>query len=143
MQLPMMDNILAQASSLDGVLRQGRINAAATAACADLLRSAGGRLLISGMGASYFAAIPAAAALARQGRPVHFAESSELLHFGEGAWSAGDVAVLISRSGASVEVLRLAERMRAAGGAPARRDQCVRVASGTAERRGSADRLGP
>lgn len=115
-ELPMMDNMLAQASSLKSVLRQSRGDGAdAVAACVHLLRSSRGRLHISGMGASYFAAIPAAAALARQGRPVHLAESSELLHFGEGAWSAGDVALLISRSGASVEVLRLAERMRAAG----------------------------
>ena len=115
-RLPMMANILAQASSLEGVLRHGRGDGAdAAAACARLLRSTGRRLLISGMGASYFAAMPVAAALARQGRPVHMAESSELLHFGEGAWSAGDVALLISRSGASVEVLRLAEKMRAAG----------------------------
>ena len=115
-QLPMMDNILAQASSLEGVLRQSRGDGAeAVAACARLLRSARGRVIISGMGASYFAAMPAAAALTRQGRQVHLAASSELLHFGEGAWSAGDVALLISRSGASVEVLRLAEQMRGAG----------------------------
>ncbi len=114
--LPMMENILAQPASLERVLRHHTgAGASALTACARLLRSRAGRLVISGMGASFYAAMPAAAALARHGLPVHLADSSELLHFPDRPWTRHDVAVLISRSGGSVEVLRLAEQMRAAG----------------------------
>ena len=113
--LPMLDNILAQPYSLKAVLAHHTgPGAAALDGAARLLQAVRGRILISGMGASLFAAMPAAAYLEQQGHPTLIRESSELLHFGSGSWRTGDLAVLISRSGASAEVVRLAERLRSA-----------------------------
>ncbi len=114
-RFPMLDNILAQPRSLAAVLAHHTgPGAPALAAAAQLLRSATGRVLLSGMGASLFAAMPAADQLEQHGRPTRLAPSSELLHFGAGSFHPTDLAVLISRSGASVEVLRLAEHLHAA-----------------------------
>ena len=49
------------------------------------------------------------------GHAAQAVESSELLHYGSASLRAGDVAIVISRSGGSIEPVRLAERMRAAG----------------------------
>lgn len=108
--LPMLDNILAQPRSLTAVLAHHTgPGAPALATAAHLLRNTPGRILVSGMGASFFAALPAAAHLERHGLRTVCSESSELLHFGDGSWRPGDLAILISRSGASVEVLHLAQ----------------------------------
>lgn len=113
--LPMLDNILAQPSSLAAVLRHHRTTgAAALASAAHLLRSATDRIVISGMGASFCAAMAAAARLEQLGHPTLLLESSELLHFGDGSWRPGDSAILISRSGASAEVIRLADLLHGA-----------------------------
>jgi glucosamine--fructose-6-phosphate aminotransferase (isomerizing) len=115
-RLPMFDNILAQPDSHRALLQfhEGE-GEAALQACAEVIRNAPGRIIVTGMGASYFAALPAVNRLARQGHLVQAIESSELLHYGAATLRAGDVGVLISRSGGSVEVLRLAEKMRAVG----------------------------
>ncbi len=114
--LPMLDNILGQPASHRGVLElhQDR-NHAELAACAKHLRECRGRVIFSGMGASLFASKPAVSRLAQQGFRVQSDESAELLHYGSAGLHPGDVGVLISRSGGSVEVLRLAEKMRAQG----------------------------
>ncbi len=113
--LPMLANILAQPRSLGAVLTHHTgPGARDLSAAARLLQRATGRILISGMGASFFAAMPAAALLEQHGRPILLRESSELLHFGSGVARPGDLAILISRSGASAEVVRLAERLRSA-----------------------------
>ena len=114
--LPMLDNILAQPRSLRAVLAHHTgSGASALGAAAQLVQAAPGRILISGMGASFFAAMPAAAQLEQHGRSTLLRESSELLHFGAGTWRPGDLAILISRSGASAEVVRLGEHLRSAG----------------------------
>ena len=113
---PMLDNMLGQPESLRALLRfqtgEGR---PALESIGQALRRCTGRILISGMGASLFAALPAAQMLEAQGHRVLFAEASELLHFGQGSWRAGDLALLISRSGGSVETLELARRFAATG----------------------------
>ena len=115
-QAPMLDDILGQTSSTRDVLKHHTaVGYALLGQCAATLRACEGRVLISGMGASYFAAIPAAQAMEAQGRRVLLMESSELLHHGAGSYGRQDVAILISRSGGSVEVLRLAEQMIVAG----------------------------
>jgi len=114
--VPMLDNILGQPASHRGVLElhQGR-NHSALAACAKPIRACRGTVFFSGMGASLFAALPAVSRLAEHGCRVQSVESAELLHYGSAGLQPGDVGVLISRSGGSVEVLRLAEKMRAQG----------------------------
>ncbi len=114
-QLPMMGNILGQPESYTTVLQTHREDAEQVRRCAQMLREAKGRIVVSGMGASLFAAYPAGLELMRSGYDAQVLESAELLHYGGAGLRRDDVGVLISRSGGSVEVLALAERMRAAG----------------------------
>lgn len=113
---PMLQNILAQPRSHQSLLE---LHAAdghrSLRACAELLRRAQGTVIFSGMGASLFATLPAVTALEQHGHRVQAIESSELLHYGSSTLRRGDLGVLISRSGGSIEVLLLAEKMRAAG----------------------------
>ena len=115
-QMPMLHNIFSQPASHRAVidLQQGP-QQQTLRECADRIRNARGKLFVSGMGASFFAAMPAASRLAQAGHSVHVTDSAELLHFGGGSFTQGDVAILTSRSGGSVEVVQLAEKMRAAG----------------------------
>jgi glucosamine--fructose-6-phosphate aminotransferase (isomerizing) len=115
-RLPMLDNIFGQPESLRRLLafHLGE-ESAGLRVCAERIRKAEGRVLFTGMGASLFAAMPAVARLVEHGFAAQVVESAELLHYGSASLRRGDVAVLISRSGGSVEVLRLAEKMRAAG----------------------------
>ena len=107
--LPMLSNILGQPASLEQVLAlHAGPGQPDLRACARVLAGCSGRIILAGMGASFFAALPAAQAFETAGHPVLHAEASELLHFGQGSWRPGDVAILISRSGASVETLELA-----------------------------------
>lgn len=114
--LPMLNNIFAQPTSHQALLKlQTGPGQAVLAACAKRIREAQGRVIFSGMGASFFAVLPAVSRLEQQGYPVQAIESAELLHYGIASLRRGDVGVLISRSGGSIEVLRLAEKMRDAG----------------------------
>lgn len=99
-------NILAQGESLSGVLRhQCGEGAAALAQAASLLRS-GRRILITGMGASLYASIPFEYSLCFQGIDAVAIEAGELLHYRHEAYR-DSVAVVISRSGESIEIARL------------------------------------
>lgn len=114
--LPMLENICGQPASHRSVIQlQHGEQYAKLAACADRIRDTAGRIFFTGMGASFFAALPAVSRLEQQGFRVHAVESSELLHYGSRALQPSDLGILISRSGRSAEVLRLANTMRAAG----------------------------
>src|SRR5271165_5826460 len=115
-RLPMLENIFGQPESLRRLLafHLGEGNSGLQD-CAERIREAEGRLIFTGMGASLFAAMPAVARLVENGFAAQVVESAELLHYGSASLRRGDVAILISRSGGSVEVLRLVEKMRAAG----------------------------
>ena len=114
--LPMMDNILGQPTSHEALLNFHDVEGKSVLeACARMIRDARGQVIFSGMGASLFAAFPAVSQMEQHGCSVQILESSELLHYRTATLRAGDVGVLISRSGGSVEVLRLAEKMRSAG----------------------------
>lgn len=67
------------------------------------------RLLVSGMGASFFAALPFSTMLGRQGRPAPVIETSELLHH-QLPLCKDAVLLLVSRSGETIEITRLLER---------------------------------
>lgn len=115
-RVPMLDDIQGQASSLRRVLDlHMESRQAVLAECGRLIREAQGRIIVTGMGASFFAALPAVQALEAQGRRVCYTESAELLHFGASSMQKDDIALLISRSGGSIEVLRLAEKMQRSG----------------------------
>jgi glutamine---fructose-6-phosphate transaminase (isomerizing) len=115
-RIPMLDNILAQPESHRAVLvlHQGEGHAVLSA-CAERIRKGPAKVIFSGMGGSLFAAMPAVSRLWQEGYAVQAIESAELLHYGSAALRGGDVGVVISRSGGSVEPVLVAERMRQAG----------------------------
>ena len=115
-RIPMLDNIYGQAASHRGVLALHEGDRYATMReCAERIRKARGRVIVTGMGGSLFAALAAVSRLAQRGYPVQALESAELLHFGTASLRAADVGVVISRSGESIEPVLLAERMRQTG----------------------------
>lgn len=99
-------NILAQPDSLSGVLRRQRGEGRpALLEAAKLLRPAK-RVLITGIGASMFASIPFEYFLCSQGIDAVVIEAAELLHYRKHAFQDA-IAVVVSRSGESVEIARL------------------------------------
>ena len=113
-RIPMLDNILAQPASHRGLLTLHQGNATLRA-CAEKIRTAQGRIILSGMGGSLFATVPTVSRLTQQGYPVQAMESAELLHYGSATLRAGDVGVVVSRSGGSIEPVLVAEKMRQVG----------------------------
>lgn len=115
-QIPMLENISSQPASHHALLtlHQGSRHAALRA-CAELIRKAQGRVIFSGMGGSLFATLAAVSRLRQQGRLAEASESAELLHYGSAPLRPGDLGLVISRSGGSIEPLLLAEKMRNAG----------------------------
>ena len=113
-RIPMLDNILAQPASHRGLLTLHQGNATLRA-CAERIRKAQGRIIFSGMGGSLFAIVPAVSRLTQQGYPAQAMESAELLHYGSATLRAGDVGVVVSRSGGSIEPVLVAEKMRQVG----------------------------
>ena len=99
-------NILAQSDSISCVLQQqcGE-GLSALLQAASLLRS-GKRVLITGIGASMFASIPFEYFLSSHGIDVVIIEAAELLHYRHEAYRDA-VAVVVSRSGESVEIAKL------------------------------------
>ncbi len=77
-------------------------------AAAALIRGAGGRVLVSGIGKSGHVAAKIAATLASTGTPAQFVHSSEALHGDSGMATPSDVAILISNSGETAEVNQFA-----------------------------------
>jgi glucosamine--fructose-6-phosphate aminotransferase (isomerizing) len=102
----LLENIISQPNSLLRVLaHQTGEGRKALLEAAALLRNA--RLVvISGMGASFFASIPLHYLLAQQGIHVVSVEAAELLHY-QRQLCSGAVVLLVSRSGESVEIVRL------------------------------------
>jgi glucosamine--fructose-6-phosphate aminotransferase (isomerizing) len=104
---PLLENILNQPAALRAVgahhLGAGRDSLERAAA----LLGSSKRVVLSGMGASFFACIPFSYGLRSQGRCVIAVETSELLYFLESQIDQDTVVVLVSRSGESVEVTKL------------------------------------
>ncbi len=107
----MLENIRRQPESLacvaDQALGEGfeALRAAAAA-----IRSAKS-VVFTGMGSSMSASIPAAYFLEQHGIAADVVETSEWLHFGR-ATRRGEVMVLVSRSGETIEVTKLLTRLR-------------------------------
>ncbi|MBN1261013.1 MAG: SIS domain-containing protein [Anaerolineae bacterium] len=68
------------------------------------------RIILTGMGASFFAAIPLQYRLLRQGYDVHLLETSELIHNLPELVVSESLFVVISQSGQSAEIIQLLER---------------------------------
>ena len=71
------------------------------------------QIFLTGIGASWHAAIGAATLFNQRGRPVYLVEAAELLHFV--SISPGAVVIALSRSGRSIEIVQLASKIRDAG----------------------------
>lgn len=107
---PLFDNIRAQPDALRQVAaHQLGPGQDALHRSAELIRS-GKRVVLSGMGASAFACVPLAYALGAE-----VIDSSELLYFRASSLEPGTVVVLVSRSGESIEVIKLLPLIREAG----------------------------
>lgn len=72
-------------------------------------------LAITGIGASWNAALSAASLLSSRGRPVRMQEADELLHFT--AIPRGAVIIAISRTGRSIEIVQLLAKAKGSGAA--------------------------
>ena len=104
-------NILSQTQSLSGVMQhQCGDGASALAQAASLLQS-GGRVLITGIGASLFASIPLEYSLCSLGIDAVAVEAGELLHYRHAGFCDA-IAVVVSRSGESIEVARLLKLLK-------------------------------
>jgi glucosamine--fructose-6-phosphate aminotransferase (isomerizing) len=107
------NNIHAQPESLARTLRhQCGEGAEAMKRAAALLRCEK-KIVITAMGASLFASIPLQYFLSSLGLNVIAVEAGELLHYLDGTWKDA-VVLMVSRSGESVEIARLLERMKGA-----------------------------
>ena len=70
--------------------------------------------LLTGMGASFHAALVAAAHFQRYRLPAQAVEATELLFHGDGFLAASDTFIFVSQSGESAEVAPVAKRLPAA-----------------------------
>src|SRR5208283_15356 len=70
-------------------------------------------LFVTGIGASWHAAMNVAALFQLGGRPVCFQDASELLHFG--AITPDSAIIVLSRSGKSIEIVRLIAKAKSKG----------------------------
>ena len=77
-----------------------------------LIRSARA-VFLTGIGASWNAALSAGTLFYLGGRPVYMQEAGELLHFT--AISPGSVIIVISRTGRSIEIVQLLAKAKASG----------------------------
>ena len=77
-----------------------------------LVRSAQ-NVVLTGIGASWNAALSAGSLFYLGGRPVHMQEAGELLHFA--IIPRGSVVIAISRTGRSIEIVRLLAKAEASG----------------------------
>jgi glucosamine--fructose-6-phosphate aminotransferase (isomerizing) len=70
------------------------------------------RIILTGMGASYYAAYPASLILARSRLPVIWMDASELIHYGRPLLSERALLWIVSQSGRSAEALSLLDWAR-------------------------------
>lgn len=70
-------------------------------------------VFLTGIGASWNAALCAGSLFQQHGRPVYLQEAGDLLHFT--AFPPGSVIIAISRTGRSIEIVQLLDKAEAAG----------------------------
>jgi arabinose-5-phosphate isomerase len=81
----------------------------------DILAATRGRVVVSGMGKSGIIAKKIAATLSSTGTPAFFLHPAEALHGDLGMLVEGDVVLVLSASGETVELLRLLEFVKRIG----------------------------
>src|SRR4051812_18974715 len=85
------------------------------AAAVELIASAKGRVIVSGTGKSGLIGRKIAATLTSTGTPAAFLHPSDSLHGDLGIVGADDVAIVLSKSGESDELLELVAHLRGFG----------------------------
>jgi glutamine---fructose-6-phosphate transaminase (isomerizing) len=115
MSTTLLENILAQPRALQQVADyQFGPGLPVIMRCAELLRQSKS-LILTGMGASLFACTPMRYALAARGINASVIETAELLYFLDVMLNSGTAVILVSRSGESIETVRLLERLNQHG----------------------------
>ncbi|WP_299025330.1 SIS domain-containing protein [uncultured Thermanaerothrix sp.] len=110
MPVPYIDDILAQAESLRDALEG--FDPQSLEVVARFVKAGNyDRVILTGMGASYYGAYPAWLKLCGLGLPVALWDTAELLHYGLPQVSSRTLLWVISQSGESAEVHRLLERL--------------------------------
>jgi glucosamine--fructose-6-phosphate aminotransferase (isomerizing) len=110
---PLLHDILNQPQSLaEAVDYQLNVGKSILHDAARLMT--GQRVLLSGMGSSLYACYALSAELAERGIGTTTIDSAELLHYHYGAYRNA-LAVLVSRSGESIETLKLLPLLKAQG----------------------------
>src|SRR5579884_1640395 len=79
---------------------------------AEMLQSAQ-HVFLTGIGSSWHAALSAATIFYQAARPVYLFDAAEMLHFAE--IPPDSAVVMLSRSGRSIEIVRLIEKAHASG----------------------------
>lgn len=113
--LPIVQNILDQPASLRGVIAYQFGNGLDSLHRAAEILAKSKQVVISGMGASLFSALPFTYQLNSQGIVTLAPETSELLYFLQQPLRGETAVVLVSRSGESIETLRLLPSLRSRG----------------------------
>lgn len=116
---PYIDNILEQPEALRKVARSLKAERGIDALVSKFRAGGFDRVVLSGMGASYYAFYPTYLALARLGLPVIWAETSELLYGLRGLIGPKSLLVLASQSGESAEIVALLDELAKSASRPA------------------------
>jgi glucosamine--fructose-6-phosphate aminotransferase (isomerizing) len=107
-----LQDILRQPDELRSVIEllQGKGSSPLSAAAAAVQGAR--HVYLTGIGASYNAGLGAASHFHSAGHPVYLIDAAELLH--TASIPAGSVLIVLSRSGRSIEIVKLLEKARAA-----------------------------
>lgn len=105
-----LEALTAEATAIEQVVERVRDS---LPAALELLASARGRVIVSGIGKSGHVGAKMAATFASTGTPAQFIHSAEALHGDSGMAVPGDVAILISHSGRTAEVCQFARMLKA------------------------------
>ncbi len=106
------DDILEQPAALGQTLESLKTNEPLTRFAQGLHREQYRRILVTGMGSSYYAAQPLVLRLIGQGFHAQSLETSEMIHHATALIEPHTLVVVVSQSGESVEVIRLMEQVK-------------------------------
>lgn len=112
------DALAAGREALAHVVREVQAAAARfdrTAPALERLLAVRGRVVVTGLGKSGLVGAKLAATLASTGTPAFFVHAADALHGDAGMVGPEDLLLAISKSGATAEVVRFAEVVRARG----------------------------
>jgi glucosamine--fructose-6-phosphate aminotransferase (isomerizing) len=112
---PLLENILHQPQALQQIAEYQFGQASEVLDRSASLLKSKSRIVLSGMGASYFACIPFQYMLSERGLQATVADTAELLYFLPSLIGPDTVVLLVSRSGESVEVVKLIPVLRERG----------------------------